>query len=173
MHVLPFKLVESLHESSHSYSRAPIRGKLIAVNSLNQMSQGFKPISELCGNLHGMATHFRSALRVQAWEVLLVNIRVFSNVVAVVDVALQFILCDLNFPHVAHSGHWLPQGQGVWHPPNLMTVRTLDAIALEYLGPVLSTHIKDKIQLQALRPRHLCQILAWTLANWKKDWGKP
>ena len=59
------------------------------------------------------------------------------------------------------------------------------AIILEYLDPqllkvlplclfnlVLSIRIKDKIQFQTLRPRHLCQVLEWTLVNWKKDWEK-
>lgn len=50
-----------------------------------------------------MATYVEwpPVLKVRAWGVLLVNMRVFYNVVDVVDVAPQYIVWDLNFHHVA------------------------------------------------------------------------
>ena len=47
MHSFSFKPVHSPQINSHMQSRALIRWKLIAVNSLNQMLKGFEPLEEI------------------------------------------------------------------------------------------------------------------------------
>ena len=46
LHSFPFKLLESLQEKGQRHRCALIRWKLIAVNSLNQIWQGFEPCKE-------------------------------------------------------------------------------------------------------------------------------
>ena len=67
--------------------------------------------SGLCGNLHGMVTHFRGAPQSPS----------LGSPLGQHPGVLQCDPMGSQLSPCGPTGQWLPPGQGVWHPPNVMT----------------------------------------------------